>query len=131
MTDIMVELRNNGFNVQLKGDKVSCTHKDFSGVNPDILRKLKAQTACQKAQIVDAIQQDMQALKQDIGEQQMQTLLDKKVSLSGWIIFLPVREGKVARRTGTLSPIGYGKNDTTAMADLWKKESLQSRNTTT
>jgi hypothetical protein len=131
MTDILVSLRNNGFNVQLMGEKISCTRNGLPALDPDILQNLKAQTIHQKDEIVTALQQDMQALKADIGEQEMQTLLDKKSSLSGWIICLPAREGKIARRTGTLSPIGYGKNDTAAMADLWKKESLQTRNTTT
>jgi len=131
MTDILVTLRNNGFNVQLKGGKISCTRNGLPALRPDVLQDLKAQTANQKDGIVTALQQDTQALKQDIGEQNMQTLLDKGISLSGWIIRLPMKGGKTARRTGSLSPIGQGRTDTAAMADLQKKESLQNRNTTT
>jgi hypothetical protein len=131
MTDILVNLRKNGFSVQLNGEKISCKRRALQPLPPKTLQYLKDQTGRQKPDIVAALRLDMEAIKHEIGEQEMQSFIDKGICLSGWIICHLSKGGRVARRIGTLSPIGYGKNDRAAMADLWKKESLQSRNTTT
>jgi len=132
-SDPLVAFQALGYKVYLSDEKIRFAFNGSELPDEETVRTILAQMRECKPEILKALRSDLKhfagdwMLGRDKSKEQRKQELNENLKKmlcppAGWITTNPEMEGYIARRTGSISPVGCGCSEQKAIQDLKNKE---------